>query len=106
MNNFAPNVRGPVLALALAVAAGLAPAIVQANMIVPAKNANGTVTAIDAQKGEVTVDGRTFSASAAHMKALYVGAEVRIQYLQNGDELFAISVLSPRAPNPEPATGE
>ena len=89
MTNFATTARG--LALALILGAGVAP-VANANMIVPAKDAEGTVTALDADKGQITVAGKTYTAAPSELRSLTVGAEVRIQYFDNGNGLLAMWV--------------
>ena len=98
MTNFVTTARG--LALALILGAGVAP-VANANMIVPAKNAEGTVTALDADKGLITVAGKTYSAAPSELRSLTVGAEVQIQYFDDGHGLLAMWV-TPRQADVEP----
>ena len=102
MTNFVTTARG--LALALILGAGVAP-VANANMIVPAKNAEGIVTALDADKGLITVAGKTYSAAPSELRSLHVGDEVRIQYFDDGKGLLAMW-LTPRTPDQDTAGDE
>ena len=103
MTNFVTTARG--LALALILGAGLAP-VANANMIVPAKDTEGTVTAIDTQRGEVTVAGKTFSAAASDLRSLNIGDEVRVQYIESGKGLLAMWFSWPRPHTDDTYVGE
>ena len=71
--------------------------IAQANaaMIVPAKYASGTVTAVDQAKGEVTVGDKTFQAEPADLKSIYAGTDLQIQYLDENGRLRAMWITVP-----------
>ena len=103
MTNFVTVARG--LALALILGAGVA-SIASANMIVPAKDTEGTITAIDAQKGEVTVAGKTFLAAASDLRSLNVGDDVRVQYIESGKGLLAMWFSWPRPHTDDTYVGE
>ena len=102
MTNIVTTARG--LALALVLVAIAAPGVANANMMIAAKDADGTVTAVDAEKGEFTLAGKTFAAARGDLRWLAVGAEVRVRYFETGTALMVIGVSSPY-PRAMDATG-
>ncbi len=80
------------LALSAALVTGLVAPMAQAIIVVPAAYATGVVTAVDAARGTVTVDGIAYTATPTRLNDVTTGSQIGVAYLTVGGKLTAIAI--------------
>ena len=79
-------------ALVAALAAGLAAPLANALTVVPAAYVTGVVTAIDAAKGTVTVNGVAYNAAPNLLTGIVTGSQIDVTFLRSDGKLTAMAI--------------
>jgi len=80
------------LSFAAAVATGLFAPMAQALTVVPATYVTGFVTAVDAQRGAITVDGQAYAIAPAMLHDVTPGSEVTLALVDVAGKRTAIAL--------------